>query len=351
MNRPASIRRILLIRRRALGDALVTLPAVLAVHRAWPEAAVDLVVDRPFAPLLAELAAPVAVVAWPPPAGESWLARLRGGRYDLVIDWLGNPRTAIWTALTGAPLRVGYDLPRRRWAYNLRVPRNRVDGRAVRAFAGEAFLDPLRALGLAPAPWRAGRAGTDPAGAAEPTLGTAYRDWRAAWGLATRRPVVLMMSATWPAKAWPAAHVAALVTSLAAAGREPLLVPGPGDGALLGELAGRVPADRIAPPTGLGELADLLEHARLFVGTDCGARHLAAAVGLPTVTLFGPTDPVGWNPASPAHVALRTGAPCSPCDLTRCPVPGHPCLDGLAPETVHAAALRLLDPPVRPAER
>jgi len=66
-----SYRRILLIRRKALGDALVTLPAVLAVVKAWPEATVDLVIDRPFAELVAQLLPEVNVVAWPLPSGAS----------------------------------------------------------------------------------------------------------------------------------------------------------------------------------------------------------------------------------------------------------------------------------------
>ena len=343
------IRRILLIRRRALGDALVTVPAVLAVHRAWPGAAIDLVVDRPFAPLLADLARPVRVLPWPPPPGTSWLRTLRRGRYDLVIDWLGNPRTAVWTALTGAPVRVGYDLPRRRWAYNVRVPRNRVAGRAVRSFAGEAFLDPLRVLGLGPEPWRPGYARGRAGGASG--ADTPYGRWRRDRDLDRLHPVAVVMSATWPAKAWPAAHVAALVAGLADAGREPLVVPGPGDAALVDELRASVPAERFAPPTDLGELADLLAACRAFVGTDCGPRHLAAALGVPTVTLFGPTDPGGWNPARPEHVSLRTGEPCSPCDLKTCPVPGHPCLDGLLPQTVLRAVLALLDRQERSPER
>jgi ADP-heptose:LPS heptosyltransferase len=155
-DRVLASRRVLVIRRKALGDALVTLPAVLRLAAALPAATIDLVVDRPFAPLLASMAQGVQVIAWPP-AQPGWLRSLRAARYDLVIDYLGSPRTAWWTALCGAPLRVGYDLPRRRWAYNVRVPRNADQTTALAAFAGEAFLDPLRVLGLDPAPWRAGR--------------------------------------------------------------------------------------------------------------------------------------------------------------------------------------------------
>jgi len=60
------------------------------------------------------------------------------------------------------------------------------------------------------------------------------------------------------------------------------------------------------------------------------------------VTLFGPTDPRGWNPADSRHVAVTHPVPCAPCDLTVCPVAGHPCLDDLTSDAVAAAVQRLL---------
>jgi len=339
--RPRPVRRILAIRRKALGDALVTLPAVGALAAAYPGARLDLVIDRPFAPLLADLARGLHVVVWPPAErGPAFVQRLREAGYDLVVDFLGSPRTALWTALSGAPLRVGYDLPRRRWAYNVRVPRNRVGGRRVVQFAGEAFLDPLRALGLAPGPWRPGGAS---ARAVDPgALGTAYREWDAA-RRRTAPTAALVFSATWPAKAWPAAHVAALAELLAAAGVGALVVPGPADAELVAGVLAAAPDIPVAPPTNLPELAHLLAGCAVLVGTDSGARHLAALLGTPTVTLFGPTDPGGWNPDHPRHVAVTNPVPCAPCDLQRCPVAGHPCLDDLAPRRVARIVLDLLE--------
>jgi len=344
-----SFGRILLIRRKALGDALVTMRAVLEVVRAWPSASIDLVIDRPFAELLdglagrAEGAGRLRVLAWPPVAGRSWLKVLRGGNYDLVIDWLGSPRTALWTMLTGAPVRVGYDLPTRRWAYNIKVPRNHWAGRDLRGFAGEAFLDPLRCLGVEPAPWRDGFAS---AGVSEETpeqFSDEFRTWLDEWTRGAGSRVVMMMSATWSAKGWPAGHVAELLQEFRQRGFNPVLVTGPGDDKLEIELRDLLPGDAFSPPTTLPELAHLLGRARIFVGTDCGPRHLAASLGLPTVTLFGPTDPIGWNPATPIHVSVRTGAECSPCDLADCPVPGHPCMTDLTPGLVMEAVDRVLD--------
>ncbi|MBM4131581.1 glycosyltransferase family 9 protein, partial [bacterium] len=121
-----------------------------------------------------------------------------------------------------------------------------------------------------------------------------------------------------------------------------VLAPGPGDDALLAALADRLPPSAVAPPSTLAEMTALLGACDLLVGTDNGLRHLAALLGLPTVTVFGPTDPHGWNPPGARHVGVTRCEPCSPCDLTACPVPGHPCLDALPPAAVAAAALRLL---------
>jgi ADP-heptose:LPS heptosyltransferase len=341
--RPGDFRRILLIRRKALGDALVSLPAVTAVAEAWPGARIDLVVDRPLAALFSDLATNVNVLAYPRADGQPWLRWLRSQRYDLVLDWLGSPRTAVWTALSGARLRVGYDLPGRRWAYNLRVPRNRAGSHPLRGFAGEAFLDPLRTLGLAPAPWAPavdGRAGAEATAIA---ADTPFGRWLGHWCAVPDAPrAVLVMSATWSAKAWPARHVAGLWRRLEAEGVRAVLAPGPGDEALVGALRAELPPTAFVPPTSLAEMAALLRCSDVFIGTDNGLRHLAALLGLPTVTLFGPTDPAGWNPPGPRHVGVRRGEICSPCDLKECPVPGRPCLENLGFEPVAAAAMALL---------
>lgn len=341
--RREDFRRILLIRRKALGDALVSLPAAAVVADAWPRARIDLVVDRPFAALFADLAPNVNVLAYPLAQGQPWLRWLASRHYDLVIDWLGSPRTALWTALSGAGLRVGYDLPGRRWAYNLRVPRNRAGSHLLREFAGEAFLDPLRALGLAPGPWAPAVDRLSGADVGAVAADTPFGRWLGHWWAAGEGPrVVLVMSATWSAKAWPARHVAGLWRRLEDEGVRAVLAPGPGDEALVGALRAVLPPQAFAPPTSLAEMAALLRCSDVFVGTDNGLRHLAALLGLPTVTLFGPTDPAGWNPPGPRHVAVRRGESCSPCDLKECPVPGRPCLEKLGFEPVAAAAMNLL---------
>ncbi len=320
------VRRILAIRRHALGDVLVTLPALQELGTAFPRATIDLVVDPPFAALLSGLDPCVRVVPWPTAragAGGGWLRELRAAGYDLAIDWLGSPRTAFWTAISGAPTRIGYDLRWRAWAYNVRVSRNRACGTALAQYAGEAFLDPVRALGVAARAWRP--ATLRPAGA----MSAAHRTWTRAVRGWPRPLVGLVLSASWSAKAWPVEQAAQLCALARADGASVLFVPGPGEDGLAQRLRNASPETPHAPSTTLPELADLLGLLDVLVATDCGPRHLAACLGVPTVTLFGPTDPRGWNQAHPDRVAARTGEPCSPCDLVTCPVPGHPCMTRL----------------------
>ncbi len=329
-------RRILVIRRRALGDALVTLPAVRLLREAYPAAELDLLVDPHLAPLFADRAR-INVLPWRD--GPAGLRRLRARRYDLVIDYLSTPRTALWTALSGARLRVGYDLRWRRWAYNVRVPRNRDRSRALRQFAGESFLDPLRALGLTLPPWLPRERFTF----ADEQLGASYLDWRTELAARDRPRVGLVLSATWPAKAWPLTSAIELARTLRDRGAAVVLLPAPGEAPALQPLREAVPEVACPPGTDLRELADLIGRLDVLVATDSGPRHLAAAMGVPTVTLFGPTDPGGWNPEHPLHVGVRTGEDCSPCDFTVCPLPDHPCMTKLGAEMVAEAVRPVLD--------
>jgi len=336
-----------LIRRKALGDCLVTLPAVRELIRKFPTAEIDLVIDRPFARLISLLVPEVNIISWSAKSEEvesglSWYRKLWSSRYDLVIDWLGNPRTALWTAATGASLRVGYDLPRRRWAYNVAVPRNQHSSTNLRGFAGEAFLDPLRSLGLKPASWNPEYFNNEKPIIPEDELGSSYLQWRDQWQKKPHRPIALMMSATWPAKAWPVRHIADLIRGLLDKGESPLFVPGPGEEEMLAALRKDLPPSAFAPDTSLPELADLLSKCLAFVGTDCGGRHLATTLGLPTVTVFGPTDVEGWNPSSPSHVSITRDLNCLGCNFKICPIPGRPCLEDLKASEVMAGLDRVL---------
>jgi ADP-heptose:LPS heptosyltransferase len=123
--------------------------------------------------------------------------------------------------------------------------------------------------------------------------------WLAARGIGSAEAVVLQAGAGSPAKTWPG--FAALARRLRDGGLPVVALAGPADGAVVDALlqAGALTKDRLARDWALTEIAALLALARATVGNDSGPTHLAAAVGCPTVVLFGPTDPAVWAPIGP----------------------------------------------------
>ena len=98
----------------------------------------------------------------------------------------------------------------------------------------------------------------------------------------------------------------------------------------------RAPID-LAGKTAIADLPALLSQCHLFLGNDSGAMHVAAAVGLPVVAIFGPTDPLGTAPVTPRSRIVQEKPYCSPCFLRHCPT-DHRCMMSISPEAVEAAA-------------
>ena len=101
------------------------------------------------------------------------------------------------------------------------------------------------------------------------------------------------------------------------------------------------PALDLTGKTQIAELSALLSRCNVFLGNDSGAMHLAAAVGLPVVAVFGPTDPFGTAPVTPRCTIVQEKPYCSPCFLRRCPT-DHRCMTAVTPELVSASLLRTL---------
>jgi len=89
--------------------------------------------------------------------------------------------------------------------------------------------------------------------------------------------------------------------------------------------------------TAIADLPALLSQCHLFIGNDSGAMHVAAAVGLPIVAVFGPTDPLGTAPVTPRCSIVQQKPYCSPCFLRRCPT-DHRCMMAITTDMVEAAA-------------
>jgi ADP-heptose:LPS heptosyltransferase len=343
-----------LIRLREIGDVIFTTPAVRALREHFSDAHITYIVEPQAAdvvrsnPHLDELIiAPRHHLLADIALGR----RLRAARYDLAIDFHGGPRASLLTWLSGARVRVGYEVAGRAWMYTRRVARPR---QLRPRHAVQNQWDLLTTVGIAgpdEARWPV-EMPVDPGA----TAAIAGRLARAGVG-STDRLVVVHVSAGNPFRRWPQSAFAALVASLAS--RDPglsvIVTSGPSER----EAAGRVvegaqarlgAADRERVLTlgefSLAELRGLLDRATLYIGGDSGPLHIAATSAIPIVALYGPTLPVRsapWRNRSLVTESVEIAdLACRPCDQRVCAPGDFRCLTRIPPEDVIAAAERAL---------
>jgi len=316
------VRRLLAIRHRAGGDLLLTTPALRALKSALPNASIEVLTSRGLGGLLDGNSDVNRVIEFDRRSivSQSLLyARLLRGGYDCAIDLVSNPRSAWMTALTRARIRVGYDIPGRSYAYTLAVPREPAgpEGPTLR-YAPEAALDLVRALGVTPRGL-----------ALQFRVSVAAQDsidrWLDAERVDRRRPLVACLpSGSWPAKTWIPERFVEVMEALAPEATA-LWLWGPGERGTAEACRARMRAPSLlAPPAGWQELGALLSRSTLWIGNDSGPKHLAVALGIPTVTVFGPTHPKTWHPPEGPHVVVEAeGLECLHCNANRCPLPGE----------------------------
>ena len=332
---------VVAIRLRALGDVVLTTPAIASLAAGFPGAPLHVVTESRFAPLLAGL--PHVARVWGVERTDAstfaTLTALRREQPALAVDFFGNTRSAVIARGSGARRVWGYALRGRKLLYHATVPRERVSADGRREYAAAVHLRLARAAGgadVSPAP-KVALAGATVAEGAR-LLATA--------GVADPAGTVgLVAAGTWATKTWPLANAARLARALAGAGYGVLAISGPGEDALVARLVALAPQVRVLPPCGVAALAGVVGALRAVVGTDSGPRHLAASLGVPTFAWFGPTHPDTWNPPGDAHGFWRSPLPCRGCDRTSCP--HWNCLPGLSGDEASRLVLAHLAGPGR----
>ena len=319
-----------------LGDTIMAVPALVALRAAWPEA--DVLAAGPWASLLAgqDLA---AVLAHYP---RAWSGRLRAAdevaRFgpELAIVLPNSLEAALAARYSGARRRVGFARGGRSELLTdaVAVPEPRphqIDEYLLlttRAGAPAITREPVLSP---PAPDEPARV---EAAALVDAMGVPPRS-------SSPRIGIQLGAAYGPAKLWPHERVIELCRLAAQHGATPVL---------LGTADDAAPAARIVSAVGVASLVGrdrpallpaVLSDLDALVSGDTGIAHLAAALGTPVVTLFGPTDPRLSAPRGPAAV-LTHPVPCAPCFYRACPIE-HPCLRGIGADEVYARLLALLE--------
>jgi len=306
--------RILLVRPSALGDVCRTVPVLVSLSRAMPEAAIDWVVRDSFTDAVAAHPDLNEVIAFPRQRFASWWRNpaalramigwqgaLRTRRYDVVIDCQGLLRSGLMTAFTAAPVRIGHiDAREFAWlAYNERVRGEDLNHTVDR------MLGLLQPLDIQPV--------------ADMRLYTTEADQ--SWWNRHRRSVrlddgapyaVLAPTARWPSKRWPIERWTQLVQPLRDMGYAACVIIGaPGEEPQVRELidAGGDHVIDLVGKARVGQTMAVVEQASLLLANDSAPLHMAVGFDVPLVGLFGPTDPARVGPYGRDDAVLRKYEP------------------------------------------
>lgn len=331
---PPAPRRILVIQLRRFGDAVITTALLEDLRRAFPEAGIDFLTTAAIAPLLrGHPFLDECVVYRREHPLRTW-SEIRKRGYDWIVDSESSPRSAMLAVAAGSPVRVGWAVTGWRWLYTHRVSR-----RANRP-PQYVVLDRQRllaAVGVPVVPTRPRLTITDE----ERSQGDA--ELAASGALPGRPHAGLLLSAGRRSKEWPVERFAELAGSLAGEGVTPVLFEMPGEGEKTSALLRRTAAPVRARVEDARHFLRMLSACQVLISGDTGPVHMATAIGIPTVTIFGPSDPAGWSPQLPITTVVRAEtSSCLECRRNASDV-AHACMAGVDAGTVLARAREYLN--------
>jgi len=337
---PPRFDRLLIVRLSAMGDIIHTLPAATALRQAFPHATLGWLIEERWAELLCTLRYPrsglrspqrplidrvhsVNTAEWrrAPFSFNTWLqmgaglSELRGIQYDAAIDFQGAVRSALLARWSGAPIVVGSAQPRENAAsmfYTRQVPLKTNGTHVVeQALALAGAVIPTQII---PAPMAEARVEFPVDPDAENKIAGLTAD--------VSDFAILNPGAGWGAKRWPVERYGQVARELAKDGLCSLVNYGPGEEELAAavEAAGEGAARKIS--CSVSELIALTRRARLLIGGDTGPMHLAAALKIPVVAIFGPTSPARNGPFGTRSVVLRSASSVTDHTRRREPEPG-----------------------------
>ena len=321
--------RVLFVRLRSLGDTVLSTPLYAAL-KAWrPDLSITVLVESPNHEVLKHNPDVDQVLTTPevPSSLSSLFSRatalqeIRAARFACCINLHGGSTSAWLTLLSGSVHRVGLSSFRNTFAYThtLDVPTRKADG--TKWHTVEYQMEWLRKLGLPE--------GTIPPLRVVPPPELEASVLRHLDGLGVKpdsRYAVVQPTSKFFTKEWTPEGFAEIADYLAREhGLQVLLSGGPGEESKLQSVAQRCEKNVVVcAGVSVGELLWVLRRAKLFVGNDSGPTHLAAALGVPTVVLFGSSDAEVWYPWKAPSQLVQNSFDCNPCPGYRCLVYDEP---------------------------
>lgn len=334
--------RILLIKLTSLGDLIHALPALSDAQDARPGVEFDWVIDEGFREIAGWHPAVKGIITtnhreWRGSLTSSethgsiskTIGEIRSSEYDLVIDGQGNFKTALLSLFSKGP-RAGFDSASvREWVAHLAYQRRYAASKIAHA------IERLRRLFAAALNY--------PMPASPPDFRIQRERFVKPKVELPAEYLVFVHNASWKTKLWPERHWTELIRKSVQAGFRVLLPWGNAQEEARAKRLATSPGVQVLPRLSLSEIGYVIAKARACVCMDTGLSHLAAALDVPAITLYGSTDSglIGASGASQVH--LKSDLRCSPCRSKTCRYSSrdNPCLESIGPERVFGELLRL----------
>lgn len=336
---PDGLNRILIRGTNWIGDAVMTLPAVASIRAAYPKAHLAVLAKPPVTDIYRLFSAADEIIAYRPqfdtPLGVFRLARiLRKKKFAAAVLLQNAIEAAIIALAAGIRVRAGYNSDGRGILLSHAVRRTES---ILRVHQIDYYLEMVKALG---------GADVDRTMHLETCISPAAAKSVFAQYLPDEKPILgIAPGATYgPAKRWLADRFAAAGDRLAKElGARAVLFGGKADRETAEQVRRHAATDMInlAGVTSLEETIHLISQCRLFLSNDSGLMHVAGALNVPTVAIFGSTNPATTSPAGERTILVRREVPCSPCLKETCPTDFR-CMTLVTVEDVVAAAQTLL---------
>jgi heptosyltransferase-2 len=326
-----------------VGDAVMSIPALWSIRSRWPNAEIVILARSWVADLYRGQGYADRILVYENKSvhkgfwGRERLARaLRREKFDVAVLF-PNAFDAAWIAWRARiPERIGYARDGRSWLLTKAIP---IPAKGeVPDHEAYGHLELLRRAG-----WIERLPQVDEISIAVPEEDR-QKALERLFAAGVRQNAVRIAfapgAAYGSAKCWDPERYAALADGLIAAfDADVILFGAPQESGMAARIAGamRKPVFNLVGATQIGELPALLSTCRLFIGNDSGAMHVAGAVGVPVIGIFGPTDPQGTRAMTPQFTLIREPVDCSPCFLRKCPI-DHRCMTRVPVERVFEAA-------------
>lgn len=324
--------RVLFVRLRSLGDTVLMTP-MLAVMSRLPSWEVGVVIEEGYKGVLKDNphVDRLFVIDNRP---NKWMSRLKVIREirlfepTLTIDLHGGTTGAIFTALSGAPKRVGYRKGRHSYFYNVKIPSSKGIWDREYVHTVEHQLSILKYLGFPVEPI------PSPEVPVNPLDLESVKGMLMDLGMCSRHLeegfILIHPAAAFDTKQWDAEKFASLASSLADDGHQVIFTAGPGEEVLLKKIEENSPRQvRFVLPMSVERFSALASLCRVYIGNDTGSTHIAAALGKSVVAIFGSSDSRVWYPWETEHRLVKSELPCMPC-------PGFFCLHYEEPHCIRS---------------